>query len=280
MKTMDWLYYLKRQNLSVSLPLKTLQGKFATCVENEGETYILSAFEKADGQNWDKKDPQRWNAAVFNHWGRFMGDMHCKTKSYTPANNIDIRHSFTGREALGDSIRNCPPVNKIAEDLIAQMLSLPKTKDSYGLIHYDLHPWNFFIEKDHINAFDFDDSLYGWFSLDIGIALYHGLWWGRKDDSGTDYTNSLIGNFLDGYLSANPLSDYWLDKIPMFMKFRKICQFSWFYSPHNTDDLHNLLDCMEQDRLFADCSIDKQLFTNRFYQSANFAAQHHIAVYS
>lgn len=106
--------------------------------------------------------------------------------------------------------------------LIAQMLSLPKTKDSYGLIHYD----------------------------------------------------------LDGYLSANPLSDYWLDKIPMFMKFRKICQFSWFYSPHNTDDLHNLLDCMEQDRLFADCSIDKQLFTNRFYQSANFAAQHHIAVYS
>ena len=140
MKTMDWLYYLKRQNLSVSLPLKTLQGKFATCVENEGETYILSAFEKADGQNWDKKDPQRWNAAVFNHWGRFMGDMHCKTKSYTPANNIDIRHSFTGREALGDSIRKCPPVNKIAEDLIAQMLSLPKTKDSYGLIHYDLHP--------------------------------------------------------------------------------------------------------------------------------------------
>ena len=151
-----------------------------------------------------------------------MGDMHCKTKSYTPANNIDIRHSFTGREALGDSITYCPPVNKIAEDLIAQMLSLPKTKDSYGLIHYD----------------------------------------------------------LDGYLSANPLSDYWLDKIPMFMKFRKICQFSWFYSPHNTDDLHNLLDCMEQDRLFADCSIDKQLFTNRFYQSANFAAQHHIAVYS
>ena len=67
-----------------------------------------------------------------------MGDMHCKTKSYTPANNIDIRHSFTGREALGDSITNCPPVNKIAEDLIAQMLSLPKTKDSYGLIHYDL----------------------------------------------------------------------------------------------------------------------------------------------
>ncbi len=64
---MDWLYYLKRQNLSVSLPLKTLQGKFATCVENEGETYILSAFEKADGQNWDKNDPQRWNAAVFNH---------------------------------------------------------------------------------------------------------------------------------------------------------------------------------------------------------------------
>lgn len=85
-------------------------------------------------------------------------------------------------------------MNAIVEDLINEMMALPKDKDSYGLIHNDMHQWNFLLDGDKINVFDFDDSLHGWFALDIGIALYHALWWGRKDDAGNDFTDSIILN--------------------------------------------------------------------------------------
>jgi len=110
-------------------------------------------------------------------------------------------------------------------------------------------------------VFDFDDSLYGWFALDIGIALYHGLWWGREDNAGNEFTNKIVENFLKGYLSSNHLSDFWVAKIPMFMKFRQICKFSWFYDSENADGhqrerLYNI----ENDILFAGCEL-KSLYS-------------------
>ena len=253
---MDWLYYLAKNNIGVSLPLKAGNGKLAVSTQDNGENYIITSFEMVNGTFWNKNDPKLWNEKIFFGWGKVMGDMHRLTKDYMPANDNDIRDVFNGRFSLGDSVKSCPSVNKITEELIGEIMALPKDKDSYGLIHNDMHPWNFYIDGDQINVFDFDDSLYGWFALDIGIALYHGLWWGRKNDAGNDFTNIIIENFLKGYLSANNLSDFWFAKIPMFMKFRQICKFSWFYNPKNADEhqkerIYNI----ENDVLFTGCEL-------------------------
>lgn len=258
---MDWLYYLAKNKIGVSLPLQTTNGELVISTEDDDESFVISAFEMASGTFWNNNDPSRWNEKIFYNWGRSMGDIHRLTKEYSPTDNIAIRGTFTGREALGESIKACPSVNEVTEKLIAEMMSLPKDKDSYGLIHYDLHPWNFLIEEDKINVFDFDDSLYGWFALDIGIALYHGLWWGQKDDTGHDFTNIIIENFIKGYLSSNKLCEFWLSKIPMFMKFRQICKFSWFFNPENMDEFQNeQIYNIENEILFTGCDVDKSLF--------------------
>ena len=253
---MDWLYYLSKNNVNVSLPLKANNGELAVSTQNNGENWVITSFEMVSGTFWDKNDPKRWNDKIFFNWGRVMGDMHHLTKDYIPASKVDTRGAFNGRFSLMDSVKLCPSVNKITEELISEMMALPKDRDSYGLIHNDMHPWNFYIDGNKINVFDFDDSLYGWFALDIGIALYHGLWWGRKNDVGNDFTKTIIEKFLKGYLSSNQLSDFWLAKIPMFVKFRQICKFSWFYNPENADDhqkerMYNI----ENDILFAGCEL-------------------------
>ena len=69
---------------------------------------------------------------------------------------------------------------------------------------------------------DFGDSMYGWFALDIAISLCYTLWWGRGGSKVNDFINVIIENFLKGYLSANQLSDFWLSKIPMFMKYHHL----------------------------------------------------------
>ena len=254
---MDWLYYLSKNNIGVSLPLKANNGEFAVSTQDGSENYLITSFEMVSGTFWDKNDPKKWNEKIFFNWGKVMGDMHRLTKDYMPANDNDIRDVFNGRFSLADSVKSCPSVNKIIEKLIGEIMALPKDNDSYGLIHNDMHPWNFYIDGDKINVFDFDDSLYGWFALDIGIALYHGLWWGRKDDTENDFTNKIVENFIKGYLSANHLSDFWLAKIPMFMKFRQLCKLSWFYDPDNIDEhTKERIANIENDVLFDGCSME------------------------
>jgi len=230
---MDWLYYLASHGMSVSLPLPADNNALVLSTEHGGKPYIVSAFEALPGRNWDRSNPELWNADVFYRWGKAMGDMHRLTKGYSPSG--EARGSFTGRETVRNTFESCPSVSKILEELQDEMMALPKGKDAYGLIHFDLHPWNFLIDGERINVFDFDDSLYGWFALDIGVALYHGLWWGRKNDAGHDFTDEIIRHFLRGYLSANHLSDFWISKIPMFMRYRQICKCSWFYDPGHVD---------------------------------------------
>jgi hypothetical protein len=59
------------------------------------------------------------------------------------------------------------------------------------------------------------------------------------------------------------LSDFWLSKIPMFMKFRQICKFSWFFNPENIDDHQKeRIRNIENNILFTDCTINPLLFSN------------------
>lgn len=34
-------------------------------------------------------------------------------------------------------------------------------------------------------VFDFDDSIYGWYALDIAIAAVHAVWWGSPGKTGS-----------------------------------------------------------------------------------------------
>jgi len=258
---MEWLYYLAKNNVGVALPLKSEGGNLVISTQDDGGHYIITSFEALDGEFWDKNNPVKWNEKIFYNWGKVMGNIHSLTKNFNPSSTNVVRNTFDGRFSLEDSVKSCPSVNAIVEDLIKEIMALPKDEDSYGLIHNDIHQWNFLVDGDKINVFDFDDSLYGWFTLDIGIALYHALWWGRKDDAGNDFTDSIILNFIKGYLSANDLSDFWLAKIPMFMKFRQICKFSWFFDPNNIDEhQRERINNIEKDVLFSGCEIKATLF--------------------
>lgn len=261
---MDWLYFLANKKVNVSLPLMTINGTLVTSTIVDEKNYIISAFSKASGVGWDKNDPCRWNDKIFFNWGKVMGDIHAYSKSFRPKNTSNRRPDFSGNDALFNVVKAVPSVDMIAASIKNEILNLPKSEDSYGLIHYDLHPYNFLIDGDIINVFDFDDSLYGFFALDIGVALYHALWWGlpeTKEDKNS-FIPIIISNFLNGYCSSNHLDDFWLRKIPLFMRFRQICAFSWFFNPENNNDnqiskIYNI----ENDILFTDCVIDNALFS-------------------
>jgi len=228
---MEWLKFLNEQNIPVSMPLPMNDGRMVkSLVSNDGKYHAVCAFEKAKGKHCNKNDPNTWNPYVIEDWGFVMGSMHRETKEFQISDPRYMRGIFDGGDIDGTDVlertfAKIPEIQKFANDLISQLLSLPRTKSTWGLIHNDMHQNNFLVKNNKVHVFDFDDSIYGYFALDIGIALQHAL----HNATGQQDAERIIILFMQGYKKANKLDDQALKSILSFMKYRQLCNFAWCY---------------------------------------------------
>lgn len=257
---MDWLLYLCMKGANVPSPLRTLKGELAFSAQENGDTYVISAFSKVRGNCWNKEDPKLWNKDVFYNWGKAVGEMHRLSKDYKPAAKAEKRGGFDLRGMVNENIKAFPSISRIADGLLCEIEALPKDRDSYGMIHNDLHPGNFFIDGEQIHLFDFDGCAYSWYAFDIGNALFISLWLARRNHAGVDFTNDIIRYFLKGYLSENTLNHFWLSQIPSFMMLCKISLFSYGCSGEDPDNEKGCIENIEKGILFSGCKVDDSLF--------------------
>ena len=224
----DWITFLK-DSVQVPVLLKSNNDRLIETIQESGQTYVLCAFYELTGVFWNKNNSAVWNETVFYNWGNAMGKMHRMTKNYQPPGDSLKRSLFEDNLVPLEYCENIPSVCEKMERLQKEILTLPRDIDSYGLIHSDMHQQNILINDNHISVLDFDDCQYGFFALDIGIALYHAIWWGLPEDDfiKNDFALKIIKNFMSGYKTENYLSDFWLKKIFMFMQYRQIDALSW-----------------------------------------------------
>ena len=106
---------------------------------------------------------------------------------------------------------------------------MPKTVDSYGIIHNDLHQLNFFIDGDNIKVFDFDDCIYSWYSFDIALTLFQFVSTisYKETQARNIFAEKFIYSFLKGYKTQNSIESFWIDKIDLFLKYRRICTYKF-----------------------------------------------------
>ena len=109
------------------------------------------------------------------------------------------------------------------------------------------------MKDNKVHAFDFDDSIYGYFALDVGIALCHAL---HNAEDKTE-AEKIILQFMAGYKRANQLDEQSLRSILSFIKYRQLCNFAWSYPDNVTED--------EQDNILngyiiRDCLITDDIF--------------------
>lgn len=249
----DWVYYLVKNGVRASLPIQTCNNELTAIFCDDDKWYIATAFHEAAGRFFDKHNEQLWGPKIFRNWGETMGRMHRLSKSYE-ASDILVKRDSWSRRSINNPHLQQGSFNVLLEKLISiesTIDSLPRCSDSFGLIHHDFHPYNFFIDNSEITVFDFDDSIYGWFSLDIAIAATHAVWWGvHTEDRVTKsrFAQLFLREFLMGYEKEHHLTEYWKQTIPMFMEYRNICSFFWWLSEWNghesclTEDQQNAIN--------------------------------------
>jgi Ser/Thr protein kinase RdoA (MazF antagonist) len=110
-------------------------------------------------------------------------------------------------------------------ELLSRLKSLPRSPETYVLIHADLTQWNFRIDRGQISIFDFDSSEYCWFVKDIAVALYYAPASHEGEDRDA-FVHEFLRCFLRGYQSEYELDRQWLRLIPDFLMLQKLILYS------------------------------------------------------
>ncbi len=239
---LEWIDYLHRHGVNVIRPVLSGNGEFVrTITASDGSSFIATAFDWAPGEHV-KRNSEEWNRELFRSWGRITGMMHAHTKNYLPSDPAIRRHSWADDDLL-DAGRHLPELQEEPRRIAAQyrewLRGLPSDRDSYGLIHTDLHPGNFFLHQGELIAFDFDDASYYWFIFDIVIPIYYALLAIPADqkDAQKEFVGEFFPNFMDGYQEHNRIDPFWFSTIPQFLRYRDLQLYIFSHKKFDFDNL-------------------------------------------
>ncbi|HUV27440.1 MAG TPA: phosphotransferase [Anaerolineales bacterium] len=232
----DWINYLHQGGAGVSQAIVSEAGDLVIRIDDGfGECFLATAFEKACGSPPRKDD---LGTGFYENYGRLLGKIHALTKTYLPAEPAWKRMEWDGPEMSEIQALSQESESVIIDkytDLKRNLDALPKSRESYGLIHQDAHLGNLFVdEMGAITLFDFDDCTYSWFMNDIAIVLFY-IALGQEDQAA--FTKEFMTRFLRGYRLENQMKEEWLVQIPSFLKLREIDLYAVIHRSFDVDNL-------------------------------------------
>lgn len=230
---LDFMRYLSQENAPVARPLLSANGRFLESLESEGKRYNVTAVEKAAGTLAEDIPPSQWTDDLFRSIGKAVGKLHRISAEFQPSiSGFILPHWFDSFE-IHDANRSLSTSSDPAREklalLIQQLHDLPTTPGDYGLIHDDLHFANFLVQADgHVTVFDFDDCEYGWFAMDVAMALFDVLvlYNAGNETESQFFAYRFMRAYLAGYRQERDLSTDWLIQIPNFLKLKELCIYS------------------------------------------------------
>lgn len=216
----DWICYLYNSVLHVARPISFRGCELVEMVKTNDAYISAVIFEKARGHSLGYR---RLEPDLIRQWGEIVGRMHRLTRDYHPSDRLCTRAHWD-QDPKFDIERYIPKSqSKVFEkyySLIASLHKLPKDITSYGLIHADLNPDNFFVdERGVITVFDFDDCLYSWYLYDIAAIVFAVIENTPDLMNKKRFAYDFLRLFCDGYHSENSieslLRDSWGDLLKL-----------------------------------------------------------------
>jgi amicoumacin kinase len=214
---------LSQNGVNVAYPIPSLAGRLVEFVPDGDNAFAVTRSPKAPGVHIDTRS-QLWTPAFVRLWGQTVGMMHRLAKAYPvwrkPADPGDPATTIIDwQQEMNGFSEWCKEddVRQVWHGLREELREFPIDRESFGLIHNDVHPWNMLYDGQCITMIDFDVSAYHWFMTDIGIAIFHGLW---QHPSPED-PHGFVQQFLEGYARENSLAREWLLRLPVFLQYRQ-----------------------------------------------------------
>lgn len=224
---LKWMKYLSDHLAQIVQPQKSVHDKLYEVFTTANKSYLLCLFEKAPGKIVDVNNPSEFNKELFFNLGVLMGNIHKLTIKYEgniPTSKFDwysSEYSWRNQNVIMDE-----EVRQYQKKYRDEIRKLPIHQDHYGIIHWDIHTDNFHVDHGHIKLFDFDACEYNWYTADIASAVFFMIQKGagpltnKSEKERTEFAETYLISYLKGYLQTNTISEYWIKKIDLFMKYQ------------------------------------------------------------
>lgn len=239
---LDWVQYLFNHGVNVAAPIRSLAGNYISQIDAGDSYFITTAFDKAAG---GKPHYQMYmeDKNLIQKLGRVTGRMHTLSKKYKVSKGSARRYDWKDNNYLTRFTKYIPASHEAViegtKKFLQGLLLLPKDLDSYGLIHGDIHHNNFHVHKDELILFDFDECEYNWFVADIANPLFYATPLPSDGRENRDRTaKRFYDYFMEGYSKENVLDEYWVKRIPLFLRLREILVLSGAFRSLDFSHLH------------------------------------------
>ncbi|MBD2022313.1 phosphotransferase [Leptolyngbya sp. FACHB-36] len=189
-------------NLTVPQPVQNRLGEWVTSFAREefGSSISCSLLRWVEGKHLDSEP----TAQQVCQLGRLMAQLHQHASSWSlpagfsrPTHDVEQLRSATSQ--LGVLVQrgtistdDYQVFQKAAAQVQEFMSSLQQTRDTWGLIHADLHQGNYVLYGEEVRPIDFSRCGFGFYLYDIGQSI-------------GDIDASLRLHFFEGYTSVRTL---------------------------------------------------------------------------
>ncbi len=221
----EWMNYLLDKDNSIIKPIPFRNNNFIESISYKSSTFFITKFSKAPGLAPNQKN---WNNILIESFGNEIGKLHSDSREYIP-NDLQCKRPdwddnifIDDEEETSDNLQN---IHIKYKDLLNKIDKLPKNKDSFGLIHGDIHFGNVMLDINEITILDFDDCAYDWYLNDIAVFLFYSICIYSQDIDGIDFVHNFLEHFLKGYRQHSEIRNEELLSLSLFLKRKEISFF-------------------------------------------------------
>ncbi|PZX12878.1 Ser/Thr protein kinase RdoA (MazF antagonist) [Palleronia aestuarii] len=233
---LDWLAALRSDEVvRAAAPIPLERGGFLARFDAGGVEMLVAAFEFLPGAPPDEVgDLTAW----FDQLGEMTGRMHHHARTWPKPQGFtrrtwDWEHCIGPEADWGDwragrdlDAAGLAVIGRAVDALRAETQAFGRSAQTWGLIHADMRPGNLIAHEDRLAVIDFDDCGWSWFMLDFAASVSL-----MECDPRYD---AFLGNWLEGYRRATPLSAANEAMIPSFVMIRRIQLTAWAVSHAET----------------------------------------------
>lgn len=168
-----------------------------------GRDYYVVVSRKANGISPSNSDFA--DAHIFTLYGEALGRLHVGSRTAYEEQFRFMRPDWLDAPGFNFSLEDAG--DTIPADVLEIMISIrdkvaemPRTLESFGLIHGDASPINSFLDWDDVWFFDFDDCCYHYYLYDCACFLIQAA--SAAAENGATFDP--VEEFMKGYARSNP----------------------------------------------------------------------------
>ena len=205
----EFIDYLIGCGFRAMRPIAGHAGRKCREIDTPWGKYCVSAFRGVGGKSMEDVE---LTEAILYAYGKTLGQLHRLSMDFNPAQRRSTFENIAGQmqPLLPETLQ------PVLRDVILQLNAIPRTRENFGLVHYDFEPDNVFYDEESgkISVIDFDDCIYHFYALDVEQCLES-----LKELLSAGGFQKARALFLSGYRSEHVLPQEMEEKLALMRQF-------------------------------------------------------------